>query len=85
MTRGIPEPRLDPPDDGPVIAADCGHEIVGGDHFEIMWGTAGGAYEWEGKTICPECASAKIDCMTLKDLMWAFGSKFLTLEDMKNG
>ena len=80
----IVEAPTEPPEDTPVYA-DCGHEIIGGVHFDVIWGTAGGGYDFEGKTICPACARDKIDSMSLKELMWALGSKFITMEDIKNG
>lgn len=76
------EAPTEPAEDTPVYA-DCGHEIVFTDDHDRFHGTSGGAYEREGKTICPGCAEDKVFSMSLKDVMWALGSKFITMEDMR--
>lgn len=46
----IPEPPLDPTDDGLFITADCGHEVFEDEEL----------FEWEnGKTLCPDCLEDK--------------------------
>jgi hypothetical protein len=81
-----PEPRLEPPDDGPNCVADCKHEIVFTDDYDQMQGTSGGAYDFHGKTECPECAKVRFDewfaMVPLKQKMGLMGSDFLTLEEL---
>lgn len=64
--------------------ADCGHEIVDGSDFDLRRGEAGGAYFYNGITICPECAETLTAGKTLREIMEAFGAKFLSLEELRN-
>lgn len=42
------EPPVEPPEDY-YITADCGHEVYDGEE----------TFDWDGKTICPDCLHNK--------------------------
>lgn len=72
----IPEPRLDPPDDGAYITAGCGHEVYEGETL-VYWKNARAAHI----SLCPDCFRDKIGELTIPELAEQFGCDYTTVGD----
>ena len=74
----IPEPSLNPPDDGTCIIADCGHEVYEGETY-VYWKNAKGITV----SLCPDCFWDRVRELTIQEAALMFGCEYSTVENGK--
>jgi hypothetical protein len=68
VSRHEPEPPIDPPT-GTFVIADCGDEVYEGENI----------YEWNGKTLCPDCFKSAINELSAEELAVRLKCNFATI------
>lgn len=64
------EPPVEPPEPDSVVA-DCGCEVYA---YEYI-------YEWDGRTLCPDCMETELNKLPLHELVTLLGGSAVVVAD----